>query len=192
LKSSWAWWRVIFPGGLATTAKSEAVLPAYLVGLVVAGVFLRDKTLVHRMRSIAFAMFTPFYFIKAGLYVSLPHYPETVDEIAEESEAADQYFSRLKKDLEATAHREGFEIPCERRAGHPAKTILTYAEEGGFDLIVLGSRGHSELWGRIMGHTAGRVSEHAHCDVLVVKPREPVRGDLPDAYTLTDDLADAP
>jgi len=59
-------------GGLAATAKSEAVLPAYLVGLVVAGVFLRDKTLVHRMRSIAFAMFTPFYFIKAGLYVSLP------------------------------------------------------------------------------------------------------------------------
>jgi Kef-type K+ transport system membrane component KefB len=59
-------------GGLATTAKSEAVLPAYLVGLVVAGVFLRDKTLVHRMRSIAFAVFTPFYFIKAGLYVSLP------------------------------------------------------------------------------------------------------------------------
>jgi Kef-type K+ transport system membrane component KefB len=39
---------------------------------VVAGVFLRDKTLVHRMRSIAFAVFTPFYFIKAGLYVSLP------------------------------------------------------------------------------------------------------------------------
>src|SRR5438876_5157031 len=62
---------LFFLGGLATTAKSEAVLPAYLVGLVVAGVFLRDKTLVHRMRSIAFAMFTPFYFISAGLYVSL-------------------------------------------------------------------------------------------------------------------------
>ena len=63
---------LFFLGGLATTAKSEAVLPAYLVGLAVAGVFMRDKTLVHRMRSIAFAVFTPFYFIKAGLYVSLP------------------------------------------------------------------------------------------------------------------------
>jgi len=63
---------LFFLGGLATTAKSEAVLPAYLVGLMVAGVFLRDKTLVRRMRSIAFAMFTPFYFIKAGLYVSPP------------------------------------------------------------------------------------------------------------------------
>ena len=63
---------LFFLGGLATTAKSEAVLPAYLVGLALAGVFLRDKTLVNRMRSIAFAIFTPFYFIKAGLYVSLP------------------------------------------------------------------------------------------------------------------------
>ncbi|MBI4662988.1 MAG: cation:proton antiporter [Verrucomicrobia bacterium] len=63
---------LFFLGGLASSAKSEAVLPAYLLGLVVAGVFLRDKTLVHRMRSIAFAMFTPFYFIKAGLFVSLP------------------------------------------------------------------------------------------------------------------------
>jgi len=63
---------LFFLGGLASTAKSEAVLPAYLVGLVVAGVFLRDKTLVHRMRSIAFAVFTPFYFIRAGSFVSLP------------------------------------------------------------------------------------------------------------------------
>jgi Kef-type K+ transport system membrane component KefB len=63
---------LFFLGGMASSAKSEAILPAYLLGLVVAGVFLRDKTLVHRMRSIAFAIFTPFYFIKAGLFVSLP------------------------------------------------------------------------------------------------------------------------
>lgn len=63
---------LFFLGGLATTAKSEAVLPAYLAGLVVAGVFLQDKVLVNRMRAIAFTMLTPFYFIKAGLFVSLP------------------------------------------------------------------------------------------------------------------------
>jgi Kef-type K+ transport system membrane component KefB len=59
-------------GGFATTANSEAVLPAYLVGLVIAGTFLRDKTLATRMRSIAFSLLTPFYFLKAGLFVSLP------------------------------------------------------------------------------------------------------------------------
>jgi Kef-type K+ transport system membrane component KefB len=59
-------------GGLATTAQSEAVLPAYLVGLIIAGVFVRDKVLVYRIRSIAFALLTPFFFIKAGMLISLP------------------------------------------------------------------------------------------------------------------------
>lgn len=59
-------------GGLAQVAKSEAVLPAYLVGLVIAGVFVRDRVLMDRMRTIAFTLLTPMYFIKAGLYVSLP------------------------------------------------------------------------------------------------------------------------
>lgn len=59
-------------GGLANLAQSEAVLPAYLVGLVIAGVFMRDRILMDRMRAIAFTMLTPFYFIKAGLFVSLP------------------------------------------------------------------------------------------------------------------------
>jgi len=59
-------------GGLAKMAQSEPVLPAYLVGLVIAGVFVRDRVLVDRMRSIAFSILTPFYFIKAGLFVALP------------------------------------------------------------------------------------------------------------------------
>jgi Kef-type K+ transport system membrane component KefB len=58
-------------GGLATSAKSEAVLPAYLIGLVTAGVFVRERSLLHRMRTVAFAVLTPFFFIKAGLFVSL-------------------------------------------------------------------------------------------------------------------------
>src|SRR5262249_13558835 len=63
---------LFFLGALATAASGEAVLPGYLAGLVVAGVFLQDKILVHRMRSIAFPMLTPFCFIKARLFVSLP------------------------------------------------------------------------------------------------------------------------
>lgn len=59
-------------GGLATLANSEAVLPAYLVGVAMAGSFLGNPVLAHRTRSIAFTMLTPFYFLKAGLFVSLP------------------------------------------------------------------------------------------------------------------------
>ena len=58
-------------GGISLLAKSEAVLPAYLVGMVLAPFFLANKTLSHRMRVTAFTMLTPFYFIKAGSLVSL-------------------------------------------------------------------------------------------------------------------------
>jgi Kef-type K+ transport system membrane component KefB len=57
--------------GLAVTARSEAVLPAYLFGMVVAGLFVHNKVLIFRMRSITFALLTPFFFIKAGTLISL-------------------------------------------------------------------------------------------------------------------------
>jgi len=63
---------LFFLGGMATLANSEAVLPAYLIGLVIAGVFSHDKVLINRMRTIAFALLTPFFFIKAGTLISLP------------------------------------------------------------------------------------------------------------------------
>jgi Kef-type K+ transport system membrane component KefB len=53
-------------GGLATIAGSEAVLPAYLVGMALAPVFVANPELPHRMRIIAFTILTPFYFLKAG------------------------------------------------------------------------------------------------------------------------------
>ena len=58
-------------GALATAAQSEAVLPAYLVGMVLAPVFLANRTLAQRMRVIAFSVLTPFYFLKAGSLVSM-------------------------------------------------------------------------------------------------------------------------
>ena len=57
-------------GGLATAAGSEAVLPAYVAGLVVAGVFMNDRVILDRIRAIAFALLTPFFFLRAGTLIS--------------------------------------------------------------------------------------------------------------------------
>jgi Kef-type K+ transport system membrane component KefB len=56
-------------GGLASVAGTEAVLPAYLVGMALAPTFLSEPELPHRMRIIAFSILTPFYFLKAGSLV---------------------------------------------------------------------------------------------------------------------------
>jgi Kef-type K+ transport system membrane component KefB len=53
-------------GGLANLGKSEAVLPAYLIGMALAPFFIGQRELQLRMRAICFAFLTPFYFLKAG------------------------------------------------------------------------------------------------------------------------------
>ena len=54
-------------GALATWADSEAVLPAYLIGMVLAGTVGKDHALIRRLRTLTFGLLTPFYFIRAGL-----------------------------------------------------------------------------------------------------------------------------
>jgi Kef-type K+ transport system membrane component KefB len=59
-------------GALAGWADSEAVLPAYVIGMVLAGTVGKDHVLVRRLRTLTFGLLTPFYFIRAGSFVSVP------------------------------------------------------------------------------------------------------------------------
>jgi Kef-type K+ transport system membrane component KefB len=59
-------------GALAAWADSEAVLPAYVLGMMLAGTVGKDHALVRRIRTLTFGLLTPFYFIRAGSFVSVP------------------------------------------------------------------------------------------------------------------------
>jgi glutathione-regulated potassium-efflux system ancillary protein KefC len=59
-------------GSLAVWSGSEAVLPAYIIGMVLAGTVGKDHLLVRRLRTLTFGLLTPFYFIRAGSFVSVP------------------------------------------------------------------------------------------------------------------------
>lgn len=59
-------------GGFAVWSGSEAVLPAYIIGMVLAGTVGKDHFLIRRLRTLTFGLLTPFYFIRAGSFVSVP------------------------------------------------------------------------------------------------------------------------
>jgi nucleotide-binding universal stress UspA family protein len=99
----------------------------------------------------------------------LPRHADLPGEPEGEAEAANDYFDERKREVQEVAQRHGIKIACETRAGHPAKVIVNFADEGRYDLIVVGHSDHSELWGRLLGDTADRITDHAHCSVLVVK-----------------------
>jgi Kef-type K+ transport system membrane component KefB len=57
---------------LAVSAGSSAVLPAYVMGIACAGVLTKHRDMINRLQIIMFSVLAPFYFIKAGSYVSFP------------------------------------------------------------------------------------------------------------------------
>jgi nucleotide-binding universal stress UspA family protein len=99
----------------------------------------------------------------------LPRYTDLPGEPEGEAEAADEYYQERQKEVAEVAAAHGIQIACETRRGHPAKSLVQAGVDQGCDLIVVGHSDHSELWGRLLGDTADRISDHAHCSVLIVK-----------------------
>lgn len=85
-----------------------------------------------------------------------------------ETEAHNDVLGRTGEALE----REGVAYATRREAGHAAEEIVRVAEEEGFDLIVLGSRGMSGVREYLLGSISDRVSHHAPCSVLIVRDGE--------------------
>lgn len=66
--------------------------------------------------------------------------------------------------------RQGIEVRTIFKEGHPADSIIETAADGGFDIIVLGSRGRSGLQKMFLGSVSNAVVQEAeNCMVVVVK-----------------------
>ncbi len=98
----------------------------------------------------------------------LPAYAATVGEVDEVKREKDQFFSALAARAREQADHFGIELDVALRAGHAAEVISHFAEAGGYDLVVLGHRGHF-LRDHLLGSTADRVAEHAPCPVMIVR-----------------------
>ncbi|MGD0822034.1 MAG: cation:proton antiporter [Desulfomonilia bacterium] len=72
IRAKWILFVLFGLGALAIWSGSEAVLPAYIAGIVLAEFAARDDLWVRRMRTLCIGFLTPFYFLRAGSLVSLP------------------------------------------------------------------------------------------------------------------------
>ena len=61
------------------------------------------------------------------------------------------------------------DIHCVIGDGDPAEVILEHAKDGASDLVVMGSRGLSDLKGLLMGSVSHKVSQLSPCSCITVK-----------------------
>jgi nucleotide-binding universal stress UspA family protein len=108
------------------------------------------------------------------LHVRELHYPVPPTVVGDSPEEAQQLVDGVVAELEqAGVGADG--VVRQITGGSPAAAILEQARETGAGMVVLGSRGLSDLGGLLLGSVAHKVIQLSSCPVLVVRDEESLR-----------------
>ena len=80
-------------------------------------------------------------------------------------EVAESLVQRAARD----ALSKGVEVETHVREGQPAEVLIDVANQEQADLIVVGSRGLTGIKRYLLGSVSSKVSEHAPCNVMIVR-----------------------
>ena len=72
IRVKWVIFVLLGLGTLAFWSGSEAVLPAYVAGIMLAEFAAKEEHWIKRLRTLTVGFLTPFYFLRAGSLVSIP------------------------------------------------------------------------------------------------------------------------
>jgi glutathione-regulated potassium-efflux system ancillary protein KefC len=72
IRTKWILFVLLSMGVLALWSGSEPVLPAYIIGMLLAKTIEKDEFFVRRFRTLTIGFFTSLYFLRAGALMSLP------------------------------------------------------------------------------------------------------------------------
>jgi Kef-type K+ transport system membrane component KefB len=72
IRAKWILFVLLAMGVLALWSDSEPVLPAYVIGMLLAKTMEKDGHFVRRLRTLTIGFLTPLYFLRAGALVSIP------------------------------------------------------------------------------------------------------------------------
>jgi nucleotide-binding universal stress UspA family protein len=99
----------------------------------------------------------------------IDYMPEFIEEVREETGRAARRFHGVLQRARAMADEQRVKLHTHVLAGHPVRDIVELAAELKVELLVIGAKGHSALYERLIGSRADRIMQLAHCPVLVVK-----------------------
>jgi len=104
------------------------------------------------------------------LILSVVQLPEPADIIEVEAviDNTSEYYKKEFEKIFSIAKEHGVEVKTDIVVGHPADQIVKYASENGFDIIIMGQRGMSEIKKMLLGSVSHKVATHARCPVVIV------------------------
>jgi nucleotide-binding universal stress UspA family protein len=101
-----------------------------------------------------------------------PYVSELIEEARDATRAAGGRIEGVLQRARIMAEERQVTLHTHVITGHPVRDIIRLAANLEADLLVIGARGHSDFYGRLIGSKAERITQLARCPVLVVKPNE--------------------
>ena len=99
----------------------------------------------------------------------IDYMPEFIEEVREEIGTAARRYHKVLHRAREMAEQGHVKLHTHVLAGHPVRDIIEIASELNADLLVIGAKGHSALYERLVGSRADRILQLAKCPVLIVK-----------------------
>lgn len=99
----------------------------------------------------------------------IDYMPEFIEEVREETGTAARRFHTVLQRARAMAEENHVKLNTHVVAGHPVRDVVKFATDLKAELLVIGARGHSALYERLVGSRADRIMHLAPCPVLIVK-----------------------
>jgi nucleotide-binding universal stress UspA family protein len=76
---------------------------------------------------------------------------------------------KVLKPIRNALKKQGVEAECVGKVGSAAEVIAKFADSGKFDLLVMGSHGHSSIGNLVLGSVVTKVMAHCKAPVLIVR-----------------------
>jgi len=95
--------------------------------------------------------------------------PGTREEVIGERQLVERKFDGVFARAKDEAKKQSVNLETHLLIGHPVKAIAEFAASKGFDALVIGYVGHSQLYNMLIGSTAEQLVRMAPCTVVVVK-----------------------
>jgi nucleotide-binding universal stress UspA family protein len=99
----------------------------------------------------------------------IDYMPEFIEEVREETGTAGRRFHTVIQRARKMAEESQVKLHTHVVAGHPVRDVVNLAAELKVQLLVIGARGHSAIYERMIGSRADRIMQLAKCPVLIAK-----------------------
>jgi len=101
--------------------------------------------------------------------MALPNHAASVVGTQATHEYYEEESNKVLEPVVAQLRKGGLRADGVWKVGHIGETIAQFAEQNGFELVIMGSHGHNALGRLVMGSVANRVLSNCKVPVLLVR-----------------------